>query len=254
MIKRKWLVTMLYECETCGLRFRFPKDRPQGASKFYEQDYEAGFTTAMPGPEALRELLATGFGGHEKDYSSYIGVLAAAGVEPPARILDFGASWGYGSWQFQRAGYEVVAYDVSARRARFAAAELGIRVIDDPGSPPDPVDCFFSAHVIEHLPDPDLLWRTARAALKPHGVFAAFMPNGNPAREPEASPEYHRLWGQAHPLLITPRYLLSAAARHGFEGAVYSSPYPIGRVRARQIGELLTGSELAIVGWRTDGH
>jgi 2-polyprenyl-3-methyl-5-hydroxy-6-metoxy-1,4-benzoquinol methylase len=247
LVRRKWLVTALYECVACGLRFRCPKDDADRAA-FYDEEYAQGFTTTLPEPAELERWLADGFAGHEKDYRAYLGVLAATGVRPPATLLDFGASWGYGSWQLQRAGYHVVAVELASRRRRFAAERLGIAVIEDPARPPAPVECFFSAHVLEHLTDPNDMWRAARSALTPGGVLAAFMPNGNPALG--AGGAYHRLWGQVHPLLITPRYLLTTAARYGFTARVYSSPYALDVIRARAVTHALLGPELALVAWR----
>ena len=250
LLRRKWLVTALYECSNCALRFRFPKDAIHAARDFYQHTYEQGFTTRLPTEEELEQLTASRFTGHEKDYRAYIRILEAAGIVPPASILDFGASWGYGSWQLQAAGYEVFAYEVGAKRARFAASALGVTVIDDPRDPPRPVDCFFSAHVLEHLANPNELWQVARAALKSQGTFIAFVPNGNPERERVEADNYHRLWGQVHPLLVTPEYLLSASARHGFRASVYSSPYALETIRQRCSGDRLDGAELAVIGWR----
>ena len=247
LVRRKWLVTALYECPACALRFRCPKDDDDRVA-FYDGEYAEGVTTSVPEPAELERLLASSFAGHQKDYRTYLDVLAAAGVRPPAAVLDFGASWGYGSWQLQRAGYRVVAAELAPRRRRFAAERLGITVIEDPSRPPAPVDCFFSAHVLEHLTDPNDLWRAAHAALSARGVLVAFMPNGNPALDAAAS--YHRLWGQVHPLLVTPRYLLATAARYGFAARVYSSPYAPDVIRARGVSHALLGPELALVAWR----
>lgn len=235
------------ECPSCALRFRVPKDDVASAAAFYEHHYDEGFTTAMPSDAQLRQLLSTRFAGHEKDYRLYVAVLEACGIRTPATVLDFGASWGYGSWQLRSAGYEVLGYEVARTRARFATERLGVVMIDDASRPPEPVDCFFSAHVMEHLADPNVLWRTARSALRRGGVLVAFVPNGNPDVEHADRNRYHRLWGQVHPLLITPRHLVSMATRYGFAARVYSSPYPLTLIAAHAHGADLLGAELAVV-------
>ena len=235
------------ECPCCALRFRVPKDDAASAASFYERHYDEGFTTALPSGAELQALLSTGFAGHEKDYGPYLAVLEGCGVRAPATILDFGASGGYGSWQLRSGGYEVLAHEVGRTRARYARERLGVVMIDDASRPPKPVDCFFSAHVMEHLADPNVMWRTARAALRRGGVFVAFVPNGNPELEHGEKHRYHRLWGKVHPLLITPRHLLSMAQRYGFAARVYSSPYPLPRISARAHGTDLLGAELAVV-------
>src|ERR1043165_2018618 len=108
-IARKYLVTSLYRCERCELMFRVPKNEPGRAERFYQQEYKQGFTSDCPVPEELSRLVACSFAGKPKDYSGYIRFLAAAGVTPGSTIYDFGCSWGYGSWQLQKAGYDVLS-------------------------------------------------------------------------------------------------------------------------------------------------
>jgi SAM-dependent methyltransferase len=250
LVRRKWLVTALYECPVCRLRFRVPKEDARAAEAFYRDGYEAGFTTALPSEEELRELLERGFASHEKDYQRYLDVLRAAGISPPARVLDFGSSWGYGAWQLRRAGFEVVGYEGGERRARFAAERLGIRMVTDVAAVTHSIDCFFSAHVLEHLADPNIFWKAASTALKPAaGAVVAFVPNGNPALQSEHG-SYHLLWGQVHPLLITPDYLRRAAHEHGFRASVYSSPYDLSLVASRGDDPACRGPELAVVARR----
>ena len=59
------------------------------------------------------QLLSTRFAGEEKNYAGYIAVLHALGVAEGARMLDFGCSWGYGSWQLAQAGFAVEAFEIS---------------------------------------------------------------------------------------------------------------------------------------------
>jgi SAM-dependent methyltransferase len=232
------------------LRFRVPKEDVRATGEFYQHDYDAGFTTTLPSEQELRVLLESGFRSQEKDFSRYIDVIRAAGIIPPARILDFGSSWGYGAWQLRRAGFDVVGYEIGEQRARFAAERLGIAMVSDIGSVNGSFDCFFSAHVIEHLPNPNVFWRAACAALKPErGTIVAFMPNGNPALE-TGREHYHALWGQVHPLLVTPEYVRRAASSHGFTTAVYSSPYDPALVASGRNDERCRGSELAVVARR----
>jgi len=218
-------------------------------SQFYEDEYFEGFTTDLPDSPGLAHLLETSFAGTEKDYAKYVSVLQAAGVPGGSTIYDFGASWGYGSWQLRHAGYNVYSYEIAPTRAAYAAARLGCHMLREPLGLPEPVDCFFSAHVLEHLADPSSLWRTARAALKAGGTLVLFMPNGEPARETVNPQAYHQIWGKVHPLLLSAAALQNMALSFGFRGCAYSTPFPQQLIADHEPGPLL-GDELAFVASR----
>src|SRR5437660_1170992 len=86
-IKRKAIVTTLFECSDCGLRYRFPKMSQVESDSFYQSHYAQGFTTDLPSDEELTELKKLFFRGTEKDYSYYIAVLRDAGIQSGASIL-----------------------------------------------------------------------------------------------------------------------------------------------------------------------
>jgi SAM-dependent methyltransferase len=245
LLKRKYGVTALYRGPACEVMFRVPKSSPEESDEFYQNDYEQGFTTDCPAPDELDRLKRTSFAGSAKDYSSYIGVLRAAGLEPGSTIFDFGCSWGYGSWQLSRAGYRVFSYEVSRPRARYAAENLDCRLAT-PQELKEKVDCFFAAHVIEHLTNPRNLWEIARDVVKPGGKVVLFLPNGEPRRE-QVYPAYHKIWGQVHPLLLSPLALTRMGDRYGFSVHCYSSPYNPREIENLAPGQQ-TGDELLVLG------
>src|SRR5665213_1323861 len=158
-LRRKLFVVSLMECKFCGLRFRTPKDDGTSAG-YYESSYVEDFEGQRPpSPAELQEMIRTNFAGHpDKNFTKYIEVLRAAGLQSCEAILDFGGSWGFGSWQFRQAGFKVYSYELSKARAAYARDTLGCTVIDDISEVPERLSCFFSSHVIEHLPDPSLIW------------------------------------------------------------------------------------------------
>ncbi len=223
-VQRKSVVTALLECRKCGLRFRVPKDSAAKSRHFYQESYEQGFTTDLPSDNELNEMLACHFKNTVKDYQTYIAVLHAIGVEQGSTVLDFGCSWGYGSWQLREAGFKVYSYEVSKGRAEFARKKLECSIVGDEFVS-DSIDCFFSAHVLEHLPDPNLLWHFAERVLSPNGVVVCFLPNGDSRLEAAyGSKRYHRLWGQVHPLLVGPGAAASMAKRHAYVSVIHTSP------------------------------
>lgn len=244
-IGSKYLVTLLFECQDCKLRFRVPKEDPVDAIHFYQETYKQGFTTEMPSAPALAGLLETKFIGSKKDFSTYIGVCRAIGLKPGAVILDFGCSWGYGSWQLRQAGFRVYSFEVSRVRAEYAKNSLGCEIVDDLTSLDGKVDCFFSSHVIEHLVNPWILFDSARKALGAGGVGITFCPNGDPSSS--WSNHYADLWGKHHPSVITPAYLRHECAVAGFSVNTYSNPYDLDGIANGVDTRALPGDELCAV-------
>ena len=126
---RKLRVTALYRCEECRLMFRIPQSNAIQNERFYQTQYRSTFTSECPDDQELSHLKSTFFRGSKKDYTIYLGLLEAAGVRPGHVVLDFGASWGYGSWQLAQAGYRVYSYEVSEPRSRFAVRKLGCQML-----------------------------------------------------------------------------------------------------------------------------
>lgn len=212
LVDRKYVVTELRRCTSCRLMFRSPTDTPEFNNEFYNAEYEQGFTTELPNDDELQRLKESRFVGSPKDYSLYWSILRQIKLRPNARLFDFGCSWGYGAWQMQQAGFEVWATEVSIPRRRYASKRLGVRVIEDVGQfVTDPgidgsFDCFFSAHVLEHVPAPSEVFALAARLLKPGGLFISFTPNGC-AQHRAVSVAWSKLWGSVHPNFIDDEFL-----------------------------------------------
>jgi 2-polyprenyl-3-methyl-5-hydroxy-6-metoxy-1,4-benzoquinol methylase len=251
LIHRKALVTSLRECPSCGLRFRVPKGNQQESSAFYQKRYKEGFTTDCPSDKELKQLLDSDFAGIPKYLDSYLEVLKAAGLREGDALLDFGCSWGYGSWQMQKAGYKVYSYDVSKPRTTYAKTKLNCRVVERLRDIPEKVKCFFSAHVIEHLDNPNIIWKAAVEVLDPQGIMVCFCPNGEPSREQVVgSKMYHQAWNLKHPLLLTRKALAEMSRHYDFSPYVFSSPYSSEAIRSLREPEQLNGEELLLIAVR----
>lgn len=247
-VDRKWLVTSLRRCSGCRLLFRSPATSVGENERLYQERYSSGITTDLPGEDQLRELISGGFRGHPKDWRPYIEVLEFLGASPGGRILDFGSSWGYGSWQLREAGYRVEAYEVSARRADFAREKFRIPVHSKPDFLPGHYDIFFSAHVIEHVPSVSGMIEVGLRALRPGGLFVAFTPNASSERFLNDNASLHRLWGYVHPQLLD-REFIEALPYTSL--CALSSPYDLDYLQAwngrgRKIGRM-DGPELLLV-------
>jgi SAM-dependent methyltransferase len=211
VISRKFLLTSLRRCGRCKLQFRAPTDDPSSNLEFYENEYCSGITTDMPSDDTLAKLIRDNFDG-EKSWAYYNDVLRRLGLPSGARIFDFGCSWGYGSYQLSKAGYSVLAFEVAPTRRRFAEEKLCVATVPDMDKAViDPVlvgtfDCFFSSHVLEHVPSPSKVVRFADSLLRSGGLFVSFTPNGSEAAR-LSHPQWDRLWGEVHPNFIDDCFL-----------------------------------------------
>jgi SAM-dependent methyltransferase len=211
IISRKSVVTALLRCQLCQLLYRAPRDPMLENAAFYQENYASGgLATTLPGKSELQRLLDTSFRYTDKNFSQKIAVLTKLGVPMGAKVLDFGSSWGYATWQMQRAGYDAVGFEVSRPRAEFGSENLRVEIATREQDLRGPFDAFFSSHVFEHLSNPLQGLRLARRLLRKDGVFVAFMPNGSEARLRANRKAYNHSWGRLHPAYLDELFYLSA--------------------------------------------
>lgn len=203
--ERKVLVTQLRRCQSCKLLYRTPTDDPRDNERFYDSEYVAGLATRMPSETELEQLKASLFRGTSKDFSYHIECLKRCGLTGEGqRLFDFGCSWGYASYQFAQAGFQVTGYEVAPTRRSYAHQQLGVDVVDYfEGLASDErfansFDCFFSSHVLEHVPFPSRVITEACSLLKPGGLFVALIPNGSVRRRAHDK-QWSQHWGKVHP-------------------------------------------------------
>jgi SAM-dependent methyltransferase len=190
--------------------FRTPTDDPAANESFYENEYVQGSAMDLPSDADLAKLIQANFAGTWMDYAYYISVLKQIGLQPGAKVFDYGCSWGYGSYQLAKAGFEVAAFEVAPSRRGYAHEKLGVKTLASMDEAvrlyPGQFDCFFSAHVIEHVPSPAQSFSFAMQLLKMNGLFVSFTPNGCQEHKAE-SPNWSKLWGEVHPNLIDDIFL-----------------------------------------------
>lgn len=194
----------LLKCGNCGLLFRYPYESAGEMAEFYQTEYQQdGLTTNLPNQAELQDLLRTKFAGSAKDGSRFLRLFEALAIPDGAKILDYGANWGYSVWQFRQAGYDAHGYEISVPRANFGnRLDLDIAKTWKKAQQNAPFDIVFSAHVLEHTRDPANAIREKASALRPGGYMIALFPNGSRAFRKSAPKKFHRFWGQVHPVLL----------------------------------------------------
>jgi SAM-dependent methyltransferase len=140
--------------------------------------------------------------------------------QPGGRALEVGCGSGEMVAALTRHGWHAQGVDFDPTAiARAQAAGLDVRQGDVASLPfaDESFDAVVSRHVIEHVPDADVYWATARRLLKPGGTLVVVTPNARSLG--------HRLFGRHWRGLETPRHLCiysthslaTAAVKAGFE-------------------------------------
>jgi 2-polyprenyl-3-methyl-5-hydroxy-6-metoxy-1,4-benzoquinol methylase len=231
--------------------FRTPTHRDEEDRSFYANRYRQGYTTDLPDEAQLRVLMSQKFAPIGKDYARFIEVLTALGAAPGQRLLDFGCSWGYGSWLFAQNGFVVDSFELPGPRATYAREHLNVNVLPSMGAAVQGTyDIFFSSHVLEHLPNVSEAVRNAMNLLRTGGLFVAFVPNGSDHHRKSNPGPWSKSWGQVHPNLLDNQYFEALFPN----SPIYlsSNPYDLGQIsrwtadQARTIGRL-DGDELLLI-------
>ena len=110
------------------------------------------------------------------------------GLSKGQKLLKYRANWGYASWQFSRAGFNVTSFEISHSMAAFGA-NLYVEIHTDIAAVGSGFDAVYSSHVLEHTPNPMVV---LLEQLHPH--------SGGPYH-PATSP--NRLKTVSHPLFRT---------------------------------------------------
>lgn len=232
VIDRKYLVTSLRRCTECDLLFRTPTTSEAENASFYQEEYEESVTTDLPRYDELQRLKLDNFAAISTSYLGYIDVVRALTGFTNGRVLDYGCSWGYGSFQLRQAGYTVDGFEISKVREAYARNELGVNTLALDRLEPNSLDVFLSCHVIEHVPSVASLISLAEMSLRPNGWFIAFTPNGCLSRRNKYPKEWHRNWGGVHPQLIDDVFVHSLGRTKRCVLATH--PYDIDSLRTRK--------------------
>lgn len=213
LIQRKYVISRLFECRACRLRFRHPRDSQGFLRRFYNEGYEQddGITTRLPDEVGWQRIVGSGFGEKNVDhYAQAVRFLFPDTAPGDIRMVDYGCSWGYQTHQFRSHGIDCIGFEPSAHRASFGRRNLGLPILTDPDEIPGDNHVFFSSHVMEHLPSPAEFIAFASDRIRPGGFFMAETPNGSDAFRRSNPSHFKKLWGRVHPNMLNEQFYLAA--------------------------------------------
>jgi 2-polyprenyl-3-methyl-5-hydroxy-6-metoxy-1,4-benzoquinol methylase len=217
-------ILQLRRCPECSLRFRFPKDDPKESAGFYQRRYRQENVTDLPREEELPFHILENFKNSGRDLTKHLETIRA--IIPAGRMLDYGCSWGYGVYQLSQAGYQATGFEISRPRVEYGRQNLRVDLISDIDTLPSKAfDGIYSAHVLEHIPEPKSALVAFQRLLKPGGKLFLYVPNcaGDEAKRLGAN------WGQMinekHVLALTAEFFDRNLPKHGFCTEFSSSPY-----------------------------
>ena len=247
-LQRKKLILQLRRCQTCSLMFRYPKDDTKENTGFYQKKYKEQTVTELPRKEDLSHHIATKFANVGRDMTEHLKLIR--GIAPHGRLLDYGCSWGYCVYQSREAGFESAGFEISQARVDYGRAMLGLDLFSDIDQLPDSsFDVIYSAHVLEHIPNPAVSFLQFQRLLKPGGTLFVFVPNcaSEPARR--LGVNWGPLIGEKHVLALTAEFFHHNLPAFGFSTEFASSPYSL---VPQPYGDelILNGEELLVIGKR----
>jgi 2-polyprenyl-3-methyl-5-hydroxy-6-metoxy-1,4-benzoquinol methylase len=227
LVRRKKIIVEILECQSCHLWFRWPADTPGEHDKYYQEEF-AGDSPQVILPESseLRLLTSVNFSGSPLDINSKVRVLHS--LRPGGRVLDFGCSWGYGTFQMRQCGLDAIGFEISKPRAEYGRTKLGLKIIDSLDDleklPASDFDVIFSNHVVEHLPNIAAVFPLLTRLLNQKGFVFHVLPNfmGRKARS-----GYWLKWiGEDHPIAPAMPFFGYALPRAGLTEPTFgSSPF-----------------------------
>ncbi|WP_406699014.1 class I SAM-dependent methyltransferase [Singulisphaera sp. Ch08] len=262
----KYLIVQLRKCTQCELLFRWPKDFAEDNRKFYSGLYreDNGVTTNLPSPVELAEMRQTKFAGTDRDATERLALLKQ--LKSSGRLLDYGASWGYTTWQFAQAGYDVVGFEIDQDRAAYGRDNLGVPMIVEPAElaklPEGSFDLIYTSHVLEHLPDLRQTFDLFHHLLRPGGVLAIYVPNATGIDRPEIFGRKKIFgFGEKHTMAFTVEFFERNLEAHGFTKvrvdttplAPLDQPRPLTKDLIGPLTDELLGSmELVAIAYKPD--
>jgi 2-polyprenyl-3-methyl-5-hydroxy-6-metoxy-1,4-benzoquinol methylase len=217
-------ILQLRRCPECSLNFRFPKDDPKESAGFYQDRYRQENVTDLPREEEMPFHILENFKSSGRDLTKHLETIRA--IIPAGRVLDYGCSWGYGVYQLLQAGYQATGFEISKPRVEYGRRNLRVDLTSDLDTLPSKAfDGVYSAHVLEHIPEPKSALVAFQRLLKPGGKLFLYVPNCSGDEAKRLGANWGQMINEKHVLALTAEFFDRNLPRHGFRTEFSSSPY-----------------------------
>jgi 2-polyprenyl-3-methyl-5-hydroxy-6-metoxy-1,4-benzoquinol methylase len=178
----------LVRCNNCGLIYFNPQPTEKGLREYYSSESEGDYAEDMFGrwgeltsermPSLLNEL-------------AFLETLLRSDLHKgPAskeqiRFLEIGCAFGYLLYAAKSIGWDAVGVDSCKPAADWACQNLSLRIIvgtlEDAVEtlPKEGFDIVLMSHILEHTRSPRSTMQAVHHLLKPDGIVAVYVPNGD---------------------------------------------------------------------------
>ena len=204
--------------------------------------------TDLPPEEDIPMHVSNRFAKVGRDLTTHLKTIQS--MMPRGRILDYGCSWGYCVHQLSQAGYEASGYEVSRPRAEYGRKTLKQDLTSDEAAlPRGAFDAIYSAHVLEHIPNPKSCMTAFGQLLKPGGKLFLYVPNCSGDAAQKLGVKWGPMINEKHVLALTAEFFHRNLPHHGFSTRFASSPYAMSP-QPYDTNWDRSGEELLVVGTR----
>ena len=204
----------IFECHECGLVFTQGVPDEKEIGRYYESPSYISHSNTSKGVmnkayHWVRSIML-------RRKVALIGKLT---LLKSGRLLDYGAGTGYFARSMAKAGWDVTAIEKSSQARELSQAEFGFEIfpeehLADIGE--KELDVVTMWHVMEHIQDPDRMWKEIHRILDDTGIAVIALPN---CKSYDAQ-EYKEHWAAydvpRHLWHFTPSTIMRWGEKHGF--------------------------------------
>lgn len=248
LMQRKRLIIEARKCQYCGLIYRWPVDLPQHHLSFYRKIYKkVEAPVAPPKNDVLQQLIQQKFRGSSWDKTHRLDFIRRL-VECRGTLLDFGCSWGYGTYQYAALGFKVIGLEIDGNRVNYGRLHLGLDLHSEWKEFGDQTcfDVILADHTLEHLNNLGETFDKFKKHSKVGTKLIIFVPNGSGVAARRLGVKWGQFIGESHSVTFTMDWFSKNLPRHGFNPRFFKStgePFPAGEYLSEE-------DEIALIAMR----